>query len=61
MYYLIKFDRDGGECDPTPYETLDDAFSAGESCYDDPRWVSYALYEEHDGGFLYVEMTGDDY
>jgi len=44
-----------------PYETLEDAFSAGENCYDNPKWVSYKLFEERDeDGFLY-EMIGDNY
>ena len=61
MFYLVMTDRDGGESDPTPYETLEDAFLAGENCYDNPLWVSYKLYEERDDdGFLY-EMIGDNY
>ena len=39
--YLIKYDRDGGESDPVPYDTLEEAFNAGENCYDNPQWVSY--------------------
>jgi hypothetical protein len=61
MYYLIKYDRDGGESEPIPYETLEEAFNAGENCYDNPQWVSYKLFEERDDdGFLY-EMIGDNY
>ena len=60
MYYLIKYDRDGGESEPVPYDTLEEAFNAGENCYDNPQWVSYKLFEDRDDGFLY-EMIGDDY
>ena len=60
MYYLIKYDRDGEESESVPYDTLEEAFNAGEGCYDNPQWVSYKLFEDRDDGFLY-EMIGDNY
>jgi hypothetical protein len=46
MFYVVMFDRDGGESDPEgPYDCLSDAQSHGEFMLD-WRWVAYETYEE---------------
>ena len=46
MFYVVMFDRDGGESDPEgPYGCQSDAQSHGEFMLD-RRWVSYEIYEE---------------
>ena len=43
-YYVIMFDRDGGESDPLgPYESLEDANSAGEFHLCGWQWVCYEI------------------
>ena len=46
MFYVVMFDRDGGESDPEgPYDCQGDAQSHGEFMLD-WHWVSYEIYEE---------------
>ena len=46
-YYVIMFDRDGGESDPLgPYESLEDANSAGEFHLCGWQWVCYEVQSD---------------
>ena len=45
-YWVVVFDRDGGEQDPEgPYTCREDAVSYGEFALDYWRWVSYEIQE----------------
>ena len=50
-YWVVMFDRDGGEQDPEgPFDCRDEAKSNAEYQLDDWRWVSYEIQEESDRG-----------
>ncbi|MCP4212056.1 MAG: hypothetical protein GY764_11330 [Halieaceae bacterium] len=53
MFYVIKSDRDGGESDDIPFDSYEEAVQYGENCYDNPKWVSYAVFEADNHGNLY--------
>jgi len=45
MYWVVMFDRDGGELDPEgPFEYRDEAKSHGEFMLD-CQWVTYEIQE----------------
>ena len=45
-YWVVMFDRDGGECDPEgPFKSFYDATTYAHSMLDEWRWVSYEIQE----------------
>jgi hypothetical protein len=45
-YWVVMFDRDGGECDPEgPFANHHEAEDYTRFCLDDWRWVSYEIQE----------------
>jgi hypothetical protein len=48
-YWVVLFDRDGGESDPEgPFDCQSDAQSCGEFAVDCWQWVSYVIQKEQD-------------
>jgi hypothetical protein len=48
-YWVVMFDRDGGEKDPEgPFDSRDEAKSHAEFDLDGCRWVTYEIQEGDD-------------
>ena len=45
-YWVVMFDRDGGESDPEGPFDFDDALDHAGSMLDDWRWVTYEIQAE---------------